>query len=127
MPAASLAVRRPAALWLPVAAWALLIFFASSLSGPELGDAGKVPDWITHGLAYAVLAALLGRALAGGTERPLAPSLAILTLLACGLYGVSDEFHQSFTPGRDSSAGDVAKDLAGALLGTLGKWRLGRS
>jgi VanZ family protein len=76
-----------------------------------------VPDWLTHGAAYLVLASLLGRAVAGGFGRPLATSPAALVVLAATLYGLGDEWHQSFVPGRDASAGDVAKDAAGAALG----------
>jgi VanZ family protein len=114
-------------LWLPVVLWAGVLFFASALSGPELGEVGRIPDWITHGSAYAVFGLLVGRALAGGFGRPLGSSLVLATVLACTLYGISDEFHQSFVPGRDASAGDVAKDLGGALLGALGKRRMGRT
>jgi VanZ family protein len=35
-------------------------------------------------------------------------------------YGVSDEYHQSFVPGRDASVRDVGSDFAGAALGALG-------
>lgn len=34
-------------------------------------------------------------------------------------YGVLDEFHQSFVPGRDPSAWDVLADFAGAALAVL--------
>jgi VanZ family protein len=104
-------------LWGPVALWAGLLFFLSSRS--DLGRAGQIPDWITHGTAYLALALLVARALAGGFPRLLTARAAMVVVLAVTLYGVSDEFHQSFVPGRDSSAGDVAKDLGGALLGVL--------
>ncbi len=39
------------------------------------------------------------------------------------LYAVSDEFHQSFVPGRTPSAWDVCIDTAGAIIG-LWLWRL---
>ncbi len=42
----------------------------------------------------------------------------IATLVAA-LYGLGDELHQSFTPGRSASAGDWAFDLAGGLSGGL--------
>lgn len=102
-------------LWGPVALWAGLIFFASSLSDP--GPAGRIPDWITHGAAYFVLAGLVARALAGGLGRPLPLRHALAAVFAVTLYGLSDEWHQSGVPGRDPSAGDVAKDAGGAVLG----------
>ena len=39
----------------------------------------------------------------------------LAVVLATG-YGVADEIHQSYVPGRDASAADAAKDLAGAAL-----------
>jgi VanZ family protein len=33
------------------------------------------------------------------------------------LYGVSDEWHQSFVAGRNPSAADLAADVAGIVLG----------
>ena len=106
---------RRLALWGPVALWAGLLFFLSSRS--DLGPGGRIPDWVTHGTAYCALAMLLARALAGGFGRPLAGRCALAVVLAATFYGVSDEWHQSFVPGRDSSAADVAKDAGGALLG----------
>ena len=43
----------------------------------------------------------------------------IAALVFCLAWGISDEIHQSFVPGRDSSAEDVAADVTGAALGTL--------
>ena len=100
-----------------MALWAGLLFFLSSRR--DLGPAGQIPDWITHGSAYLVFAVLMARAIAGGFGRPLAGRDALAVVLAALLYGVSDEWHQSFVPGRDSSAGDVAKDAGGALVGVL--------
>ena len=39
--------------------------------------------------------------------------------LIISLYGIADEIHQSFTPGRSSSVFDWAFDTAGAVLGSL--------
>ena len=77
---------------------------------------GRVPDWLTHGTAYLILSVLLCRGLAGGM-RPLRAAGAVLAVCLATVYGVSDEFHQSFVPGRDASVGDVLKDLGGASLG----------
>lgn len=90
------------------------IFAASSSSGPGGGLA--IPDWATHGAAYLVLAVLLGRALAAGRGAFTARQ-ALLAALLSAAYGVTDEYHQSFVPGRHPSAADVAKDLGGSVVG----------
>jgi VanZ family protein len=94
--------------------WAAAIFYLSSQ--PDLGRVGRLPDWLTHGLAYCLLALLLARAVAAGTVRALRREEALGIVLATTLYGVSDEWHQSFTPGRQPSPADVGKDLGGAVL-----------
>lgn len=108
-------------LWGPVILWAAAIFAASSRS--DTGPVGRIPDWLTHGLAYAVLSLLVARALAGGFGAPLGWGAAVLAFGLATAYGASDELHQSFVPGRDASAADVLKDLAGAAAGA-GAYRL---
>ena len=45
------------------------------------------------------------------------PSTARLAAIAGAiLYGISDEFHQSFVPGRDASLFDVGVDMVGAVV-----------
>ena len=100
--------------WLPAVAWMALIFVLSSRSDLPTPP-GTVLELLfekgAHIGSYAVLAFLLERALAlpqGGKRTAL-----VLTML----YAISDEFHQSFTPGRTPSVTDGLADLAGALLG----------
>lgn len=40
-------------------------------------------------------------------------------VLLCGLYGVTDEFHQSFVGGRMPDMMDIRNDMIGALFWTL--------
>jgi VanZ family protein len=101
--------------WGPVALWAAAIFTSSTRS--DTGTLGRIPDWLTHGIAYAILSLLLARALAGGFGAALPLRTAVLAVSLATLYGVSDEYHQSFVPRRDASTADVAKDLGGAILG----------
>jgi len=103
--------------WALVAAWMAVVFFFSSIS--NLGMAKRVPDWISHPIEYAVGAVLLCRALAGGREGSLTLSTALSATLLATAYGVTDEYHQSFVPGRTSDFADVVKDLAGAAAGSL--------
>jgi len=103
--------------WLLVLAWMLVVFYFSSLS--NLGSLRRVPDWISHPMEYGVGAALVCHALAGGLWRPASMGMAVAAVALVTLYGVSDEYHQSFVPGRDSDPLDVAKDFAGATIGAL--------
>jgi len=61
------------------------------------------------------LAAVLLRERGGAWPRPRVGPSALVIASAFG-YGVLDEYHQSFTPGRDSSPLDVLTDLVSALL-----------
>jgi VanZ family protein len=101
-------------LWGPVAAWMAMIFGFSSLQMPP--GAGSIPDWLSHGGVYAGLGALLCRALAGGMRA--APLRVAITAAAlAGVYGVLDEWHQSYVPHRTAEAADVVKDVGGAVIG----------
>ena len=102
--------------WAPVAAWMSAVFFVSSLS--RLGHAGGVPDWISHPVEYGIGAVLIGRALAGPGRAPRRMSAAA-AVVAATLYGVTDEYHQSFVPGRTADPADVAKDFVGATAAVL--------
>jgi VanZ family protein len=97
--------------WLPIVAWAAVIFAFSSI--PSLSSG--LGTWDTflrkgaHVTEYAVLGILLYRAL--GRE-PLA--------LAVGIaYAATDELHQHFVRGRHASPVDVAIDAVGVALGML--------
>ena len=41
--------------------------------------------------------------------------VSLFTISICILYGVGDEFHQSFVPGRFVSFADIAADAMGAV------------
>jgi hypothetical protein len=98
-------------LWLPVVAWAGMIFALSSVPdlGTGLGGWDLVLRKLAHAGEYAVLGALLVRAL----RRPGA------AMLVGVLYAVSDEVHQSFVAGRLGSPVDVAIDAVGVVFGVL--------
>ena len=69
-------------------------------------------------MEYAVLGFLTVRAQKGTTEWPL-NTIFWMAVLFCFLYGLSDEFHQIFVPGREASLGDAAADTIGGFLGSL--------
>ncbi|MFQ5355500.1 MAG: VanZ family protein [Mariprofundaceae bacterium] len=43
-------------------------------------------------------------------------SIALASLIFCSLYGLSDEWHQSFVPGRDADIWDWLADFSGAVM-----------
>ncbi len=104
-------------LWLPPFLWAALIFLFSSLQTIKTSEI-YWQDFIlkktAHILEYGVFATLLYRALKGsGIERKKA---AIYSIVLAVIYGISDEFHQIFTPGREPKVRDVVFDTIGASL-----------
>jgi VanZ family protein len=103
--------KRSLRLWLPVLLWAALIFALSSLPGLNtgLGSWDLVLRKLAHTGEYAVLAALLARALGSSW----------LALAAATAYAVTDEIHQYFVRGRVGAARDVAIDAAGAIVGLI--------
>lgn len=105
-------------LWMPVLAWAGLIFTLSSIPHlhSELGIWDLILRKIAHMLEFGVLALLIMRAIRGvraGTDWQRA---FLWAAAASAGYAISDEFHQSFVPGRGASAIDVGIDACGIAL-----------
>ena len=99
------------AAWLPALVWAGVIFALSSRS--TLPTPALFPgfDKAAHFGAYALLGFLLAR---GAAASRLGPGW----VLALGLlYGASDEYHQSFVPGRTVDAWDWVADALGVAAG----------
>jgi VanZ family protein len=103
-----------------------LIFIASSI--PNLQQLpGNMSDKAGHGIGYGLLGAVLLRALAGGRAAGVTLRVVLLTILCATAYGVTDEFHQSFVPGRSPDVHDVMADGAGASLVAVGGWAILRT
>jgi VanZ family protein len=116
------------ALWLPVAAWAGLIFALSSI--PHLKTNWGIWDFIlrkcAHIFEYAVLAGLLARALRGST-RLLSRPLIVWAWVLSAAYAGTDEFHQTFVAGRVGCLSDVCIDVVGVTVGCWGwHWWMAR-
>ena len=71
-------------------------------------------DKFFHAGAYFVMAVFALRAFRYYTTS--LPKLFISSLIFCSLYGMSDEWHQSFVPGRMSDVADWVADTAGVVL-----------
>jgi VanZ family protein len=110
-------VRRSAlTLWGPFVAALVVVFWLSSLS--QVPGSRYFWDKLLHTVGYAGLGLLALRAFHGGFE-PLRRGPTLLAGLSVILWGISDEFHQSFVPGRTASALDVCADAVGFGLAVL--------
>jgi VanZ family protein len=96
--------------WLPVVLWAAVIFAFSAVPSLSSGLGGwdYVLRKIAHVTEYAILGALLARAL---------PELGAFWVGVA--YAASDEVHQHFVPGRHGALLDLGIDATGVLLGIL--------
>lgn len=100
--------------WFPVFLYSGIIFYASSL--PDLKPPLKIAniDKAFHILEYLPFGLLLARAFVG--QWPAVKLWQVVTICSF-LYGISDEYHQSFVPGRESCLSDAIADTIGGFLG----------
>ena len=101
--------------WSPPVLYLALIFTVSSF--PSLPKVPLMSTDVLHYPEYALLGFLLARAF-GATisgERPLAS--AVISLLGSTVWGITDELHQAFVPGRVPDLADLQHDAIGAAAG----------
>lgn len=109
---------------LPPLAWMAMIFaFSHQPRLPEVG--GPWLDFLfkkgLHALAYAILARLWLRAL--DPEDSGSAAARRWAFLICLTWALSDEWHQTFVPGRTGRLRDVGIDAAGSLAALAAAWR----
>ena len=109
--------------WAPPLLYMALIFVISSMKQPPL----PMPkfEWLTidklyHFIEYAILGGLLARAFVKA-KPSVVPSQLIWGLAAVLsiLYGASDEWHQTFVPGRLATLADWVADVLGSIAGVV--------
>lgn len=103
--------------WTALVGYSLFIYWLSDrpIDLPIPGD--RHLDKLLHLAAYAVYGGLAALAL-GWTFPGCGPVIRLLLAGLMGsLYGLLDEWHQSFVPGRQADALDWGADTLGALLG----------
>lgn len=100
---------------------AIVIFIFSSLpSPPDIKLSVTNEDLVKHAIAYMVFGFFIARALF--FQHPLVglrKQYIIFAIIFGILYGISDEFHQLFVPGRSSEVRDALADTVGVIIGTL--------
>ena len=108
-------------LWGPVVLMLVVIFGASSI--PDLKTLpGNISDKSGHSIGYAMLGGAILRAFAGGRLRGVTWSRGLAAIALATLYGMTDEFHQLFVPGRSADRYDVLADCIGASIGSAIGW-----
>ena len=139
--------------WVPVIIWAGVIFYMStrtfgpSFSNRLLGDFLAILHLevsnhtfhllefgfrkLGHLTEYSIFAIFLYHALGDDHRASWNARKALACIQLAGLYSLTDEFHQSFVPGRGPSIVDCGIDTIGATLGMVivylaGRARMGR-
>ena len=105
--------------------WAGLIFYLSSQPSIETPALFPGEDKLFHLIAFDILGFLAMGAWQASHEGY--PTRQVwLVVLAVMLYGILDEFHQYFVPGRSADVYDVLADAVGGLLGAWAMYYLVR-
>jgi VanZ family protein len=112
-------VRRAGLAFAPAAAYALVIFLLSARPDPLpfLPPGIWAYDKVLHALEYALLAGLVAPALRLAGLRPAAA--VVVAVVIASAYGATDEFHQSFVPGRSADVLDWVADTVGSIVGAV--------
>jgi len=98
----------------------LLLFYCLFLYWLSAQPSLPAPMWfehqdkLYHAGAYSIMGLLAWRSFKPLVSSPII--LALLSIAFCSLYGLSDEWHQSFVVGRESDIADWVADTSGAGL-----------
>jgi len=65
---------------------------------------------------------VIARALAGGLPPRITLRQALVGLALASLYGITDELHQHFVPGRTADIADWYSDSIGSAVALFGCW-----
>lgn len=96
----------------PIAYCGLIFWLSDQPTLPSTPGGDKV----AHFGAYLVMGFLFVRAVGGATRWP-TRVMYFVAAVGAALYGLSDEFHQSFVPGRTAAIDDAIADAIGAFTG----------
>jgi len=101
---------------LPAIAWCLFIFTVSSIPSERLPAFVDYTDKLVHAGVFGILCWLLHVALYFQPNLKLRKWSMTIALGLTMVYGVSDEFHQMFTPGRTTDFLDFLADSTGGSI-----------
>jgi VanZ family protein len=106
---------RPVVSWVVVVAYALAIFYLSSIPSLEqplgLPASMSVVEHLAEYIGFGFFVSIAFRSKKVGSMLP--------AFFLSAFYGLTDEFHQFFVPGRDASMVDFLANTVGCLMGVL--------
>lgn len=103
--------------WTLTLIYAGIIFYFSSFPMPPTPLVFDIPDTIKHIVEYTGLGGLLFVSfLSIGKKKK---SALFFAIIFASLYGISDEIHQFFVPGRVCSLIDMSSDAIGGFIGSF--------
>lgn len=105
--------------WMPVLLYAGFIFYISSIPTPEVGI--QIDLTLIHIPEFFILSYLIFRALS--REKISLWYIFILAILISTFYGITDEIHQFFVPGRYFSIFDMIFNFIGSSLILFKFWK----
>ncbi|MEE4272189.1 MAG: VanZ family protein [Thermoanaerobaculales bacterium] len=115
--------------WVVIVGYSALLVILSMMPASAASTSLGVPDWLAHGIAYGIEAAMLAWGLSGVAvvRRPI-----LAGLIGAIAFGMATESLQLFRPDRTAELKDLAANTAGAILAAVsmlvfGTRRMGRS
>ncbi|WP_411725258.1 VanZ family protein [Methyloglobulus sp.] len=91
-----------------------MIYWLSDQPSLPLPMLFEYQDKLHHFTAYFLMGILASRNFRHFVEPPF--NLAVVSIVFCSLYAISDEWHQSFVVGREADALDWVADTVGAIV-----------
>ena len=110
--------------WFPAILYSGIIFCVSSIPNVTTPLPEVQLDKFLHVLIYLPFGFLVARGIGRSKTSFSSKSLWVIVVLAAFFYGLSDEYHQLFVPGRNFGIFDLIADtIGGAIGGYIYLWR----
>ncbi len=103
--------------------WAAVIYLLSSQTGLDVPPLFPGQDKVLHALVFAILGFLVAGTLLPAVHQTRKRHI-VMAIGLIAAYGMLDEVHQHFVPGRMPDVLDVLADISGGILGV---WLFTRS
>ena len=107
----------------PSVAWSFFIFTASSIPSQNISMLPGFSDKMVHAGVFGILCWLLHIAFFHQGNMTVKKYSLMIAIVITSLYGLSDEYHQMFTPGRSTEVYDLLADTAGAVVYAMAQLR----